>query len=990
MQTFWCRALAQQNPWNYSGVNCQAQIEWQLEFEETRWILFGRLVSVMGITGQWILCNNVALVQVLCEFEQLGSIKSMWNWKTSIPVKRSSARSYNGRIGYLHLCIYSGYTAYTLYVHKAQSYSHSHYRDHQKGKHCSWEKLELLMGFLVCFSGSEEEEGRSQLACGCTTPADASKSKNTDTYDAHRDFMNSTALLMDTTYRNHESLPSLHDAYAKLTQIYPKYEESQHADDIRAKEYNHLQQNDHVCMDYFGFGLFSHLQQHLDIASSSFNISYTSANLSSLALYGAPDEGSIEFDIRNRITRFLNIMEDDYSMVFTATRGSAFKLLAESYPFHINRRLLTVYDYESEGLNWMIETSKKKGAKFMSASFKWPSLRICSAELRKLVVEKKKKKNASAKGLFVFPVQSRLTGTKYSYQWMSHAQQNGWHVLLDACALGPKDMDSLGLSFFRPDFIICSFFKVYGEDPTGFGCLFMKNSSLLSLHSSTVARGVGMVKIVPIKRVPTIVPVGDGDEKNHEVHERQSVGARETQLEDYGILTVSSFSGPVSLLDRESQSQKTKCINISEHEESESDDFHINDTESAVETEHGSELRKFGHRHHSSYSDSPINEFTDDDYTGDDNGRYQKDREEGCSPVQEIEALEEEKERQTQTIAIPEQENLDSEDTFQVSESQPERKIEGIDEITHRTCHKGKALATDSSELDKGRNWAYGETSGTTMESPIEDEHVIKSILSDISEEGKEKPSDENTRRQEEKESMESESANGIEALSREPQIHCRSLDHADSLGLIIISNRLRYLTNWLVNALLKLRHPSPENGLPLVKIYGPRIKFDRGPAVAFNLYDWKGELVEPMLVQKLADRSNISLGYGFVRNMWFPEKYADKISLLETKTSIGAATGVHGKTGDKVLGLTVVTAAIGFLTNFEDVYRLWAFVAKFLDADFVAKERWRYRTLNQQTVEVEKEPNGTIEHWRVRKTEDIDQFAQLLLIQEPNYACTF
>ncbi|KAF6160434.1 hypothetical protein GIB67_019203 [Kingdonia uniflora] len=51
---------------------------------------------------------------------------------------------------------------------------------------------------------------------------------------------------------------------------------------------------------------------------------------------------------------------------------------------------------------------------------------------------------------------------------------------------------------------------------------------------------------------------------------------------------------------------------------------------------------------------------------------------------------------------------------------------------------------------------------------------------------------------------------------------------------------------------LMKLQHPHSENGLPLVKIYGPKIKFDRGPAVAFNVFDWKGEKVESVLVQKL------------------------------------------------------------------------------------------------------------------------------------------
>ena len=54
----------------------------------------------------------------------------------------------------------------------------------------------------------------------------------------------------------------------------------------------------------------------------------------------------------------------------------------------------------------------------------------------------------------MFPVQYGVTGAKYSYQWIELAQQNNWHVLLDAGALGPKDMDPLGLSLFRPYFII--------------------------------------------------------------------------------------------------------------------------------------------------------------------------------------------------------------------------------------------------------------------------------------------------------------------------------------------------------------------------------------------------------------------------------------------------------------------------------------------------------------------------------------------------------
>ena len=72
----------------------------------------------------------------------------------------------------------------------------------------------------------------------------------------------------------------------------------------------------------------------------------------------------------------------------------------------------------------------------------------------------------------------------------------------------------------------------------------------------------------------------------------------------------------------------------------------------------------------------------------------------------------------------------------------------------------------------------------------------------------------------------------------------------------------------------------------------------------------------------------------------------------METRTSVAKGTESRRKRDD-CCGISVVTASLGFLTNFEDVYRLWAFVSRFLDADFVEKERWRYTALNQQTVEV-------------------------------------
>ena len=129
------------------------------------------------------------------------------------------------------------------------------------------------------------------------------------------------------------------------------------------------------------------------------------------------------------------------------------------------------------------------------------------------------------------------------------------------------------------------------------------------------------------------------------------------------------------------------------------------------------------------------------------------------------------------------------------------------------------------------------------------------------------------------------------------------------------------------------------------------KVKFDRSPAVAFNVFDWKGEKIEPALVQKLADRCNISLTCSFLHNIWFTDKYeGERDKILEKRISEAPTNRKKEKTD---LGIAVVTVSLGFLCRFEDAYKLWAFIAKFLDADFVEKERWRYMALNQKMIEV-------------------------------------
>ncbi|TYH87824.1 hypothetical protein ES332_D01G146400v1 [Gossypium tomentosum] len=131
----------------------------------------------------------------------------------------------------------------------------------------------------------------------------------------------------------------------------------------------------------------------------------------------------------------------------------------------------------------------------------------------------------------------------------------------------------------------------------------------------------------------------------------------------------------------------------------------------------------------------------------------------------------------------------------------------------------------------------------------------------------------------------------------------------------------------------MSLQHPHSEAGIHAVKIYGPKVMFDRGPTVAFNVFDWKRERIDPALVQKLTNRNNISLCIGCLQHIWFSVKHEEIKEKDEFQRRID------------------VTATIGFFTSFEDIYRLWVFVSRFLDANFLKKEKWRYKAINKKRL---------------------------------------
>lgn len=834
---------------------------------------------------------------------------------------------------------------------------------------------------------------------------------------AQKEFLQATALAADRVFQSADAIPDFGHCFNKFLTMYPKYENSERIDQLRSDEYEHLSERlAKVCLDYCGFGLFSYFQSLQYWDSCAFSLKEISANLSNHALYGGAEKGTVEHDIKTRIMDYLNIPENEYGLVFTVSRGSAFKLLGESYPFQTNKKLLTMFDHDSQSINWMAQCAKEKGAKSYSASFKWPTLKLCATELRKLISTKKRRKKDSAVGLFVFPVQSRVTGAKYSYQWMALAQQHNWHVLLDAGSLGPKDMDSLGLSLFRPEFIITSFYRVFGSDPTGFGCLLIKKSVIGNLQNESGSAGSGMVRIVPV--YPQYLSdsmdrldmfPGIEDEGNDESEEIMPETSKGTQLPAFsGVYTSSQVREAFETdMDQDNSSdrdgastifEEAESISVGEimrsplfsEDESSDNSFWIDLGQSPYRSDNSGQLGrpKLGsplpsswlsarHNHKkpspkpaTKFSRSPLYDGREVNLRGDEDNvlsfdaavlsvtqeldRVKEVPEEQLAEMDEAlgndkeyddfeherEIQEEQEIREGATIAGSklsssngyQHDRLESGMTSEIrpviKESAIRRETEGEFRLLGRRegakYGGGRLFATEENERDMSM--------GRKVSFSVENNHRGVSSHSIQPRDASVLASDEST--------TDEDDGDGQESDRREPEIVCRHLDHVDMLGLNKTTTRLRYLINWLVTSLLQLRLPGSDggSGRPLVQIYGPKIKYERGAAVAFNVRSSSGPLINPEIIQKLAERNSISLGIGFLSHIRIVDDPRQHQGTLDIDNAAFSKLVSNGRYARKhaFIRVEAVTASLGFLTNFEDVYRMWAFVAKFLNPAFI------------------------------------------------------
>jgi selenocysteine lyase/cysteine desulfurase len=252
---------------------------------------------------------------------------------------------------------------------------------------------------------------------------------------------------------------------------YPKYAATSRLDELRETEYQYLDQNGHVYLDYTGSGLAarSQLQAHAARLTEGCYGNPHSENPTSTA------STQLVAEARAAVLRFFNTTADDYFVVFTPNATGACRLVGESYPFGRRRRFVQTADNHNS-VNGIREFAKARGARIAYIPLTSPELRVGESDVLAALTSIP---GTRPSGLFAYPAQSNFTGVQHPLDWVARAQEAGYEVLLDVAAFTPAN--KLDLSAVRPEFVPVSWYKVFGY-PTGVGCLLIRRDVLPRLR----------------------------------------------------------------------------------------------------------------------------------------------------------------------------------------------------------------------------------------------------------------------------------------------------------------------------------------------------------------------------------------------------------------------------------------------------------------------------------------------------------------------------
>ena len=267
------------------------------------------------------------------------------------------------------------------------------------------------------------------------------------------------------------------DTHLDFFKRYPTFKDTSTLDRLRETDYQTLDAEGHIYLDYTGGGLYavSQLEAHQELLKQNIFGNPHSDNPTS------HNATRLVESARDYVLDFFNASPGEYVCIFTQNASGALKIVGESYPFGDGCRYVLLFDNHNS-VNGIREYANAKGASVQYVPVVLPDLRGDETALFKQL-------DSSDRGcfnLFAFPAQSNFSSVKHPLEWIEKAQIKGWDVLLDAAAFAPTNR--LDLSKWNPDFVALSFYKIFGY-PTGLGALVARRQTLSKMIRPWFAGG---------------------------------------------------------------------------------------------------------------------------------------------------------------------------------------------------------------------------------------------------------------------------------------------------------------------------------------------------------------------------------------------------------------------------------------------------------------------------------------------------------------------
>ena len=258
-------------------------------------------------------------------------------------------------------------------------------------------------------------------------------------------------------------------AFDQFLKAFPDYARTQALDNLRARRLQPPGQAPAGLPRLHRGGLHaaSQVREHALMLSEEVLGNPHSVNPSSMEMTRRVEQA------RQAVLRHFNA-ERDYTAIFTLNASGALKLVGESYPFAPGGQLLLTADNHNS-VNGMREFAQAKGAAVAYAPLTRPELRPGWARLDGPAGPAR----ARAATLAGLSGAVQFFGRQAPLVVDSSARSKGWQVLLDAAAFVPTN--PLDLQQLQPDFVVMSFYKMFGY-PTGVGCLLVRKDTLATLR----------------------------------------------------------------------------------------------------------------------------------------------------------------------------------------------------------------------------------------------------------------------------------------------------------------------------------------------------------------------------------------------------------------------------------------------------------------------------------------------------------------------------